>query len=248
MIAQAIIRLVVRAALRDTTLARGNVFDSRVEEIDTPPSDPIGGDRRGEAVSIVIFTDDAKGRDLREGDFDVELTIEWHVSTLIEDDDNQLVREIALTSAGLEFMLNMVGAQIGAVLRGAGNPWADLFRRLTGLGPLAKPVLRRGATERSGIRRALAQLVTTLTPPHEPVLGVPPTGVWADALDLLEADPQFAHYARALRTLITGDGSIDDTMTEILRGGAPTGRAEAMSLVPLGPTITALHVEAGTLE
>lgn len=235
----ATLRLLARAALEERTLAGGHVFDSRVEALH------LGDEDRGdEAYAIVIFTDDAKGTDWREGALVPELTIEWFVSTLFYVDPEEggeqppeAIRDIAPTSAGLEFALNIMGAQILHALRNPANEAGDLLKRLCPAGESQPAVLKRGASERKGTRRAVAQFLIPYPTLHEPVLGAGAVGVWADICAAFEARPRYAGYGRSLRMLLDGDGSLPDEIAELMRGAAPDDRAAEMGLRSLGGTI-----------
>ncbi len=242
MIVQALVRLVAWRALLGRTLAGDNVGDSRLEIDD--------GDERDKAV-IVVFTDAATGTDLREGDLKPSLTIEYMVTSLFETQGAEtphVVRDIAVTSTGLEFLLNVLGAQLLAALRDTSDPWAELLRRLSPSG-LGKPKLVRAGNQEKGVRRAAAQLTVHLDTIHEPVVGEAPSGVIEDVLAALEADPVLGAMGRNLRLVLTGSGELDDGLVEAMRGDAGGLGREMLDIGPaLAALFTSVTLEDDTVE
>lgn len=203
-------RLATVAALRGRTLAGAAVRDSAI-----PPIDVMAGEER--RPFIAVYTDDSS-RSLRglvpnTSGGTLAIVIEIGVTAQMENDAEWV---IPTTDAGMEIRLDAIERQIEIILQlnlsGEGyrsapvdesNVWAAMWRRLHHGDPEVKSI--RGASAEKGVRFAGRQYTIEVKPYAEPPFGPAATGLWADFLALLAADPEFGPLEPMIRALIEAD-------------------------------------------
>lgn len=200
------IRYATIRALKGRTYAGANVFDSQIE-----PLNLIGKDGKDFAVIVTTDDDDVKitGRDLIAGDHQLELVIEVvataRLTVKTEDGESEEALTIPATDAGLEASLNLIGWQIARALSADGGEWGDLWRGL--VMRVHSISSRRGADEANGIRYAARQYVYKIDHIAEPEPGITPAGgdLWARAIAMLKADPEFGAIGKIIENTVTAN-------------------------------------------
>ncbi|XAI96338.1 hypothetical protein [Microcystis phage Mae-JY30] len=203
-IATALRMSAVRALAADgVTIAGARVYDSAIIPIDELISQtPL--------PFIVISTegDDATpgGRDLNNGAREIELVVEYAMSTTVPLPDGDGIEVVVRnTDAALELSLGILSRQISACLFGrGGGAWGDAFRALCGT--IKEVVSRRGVQSKEGAKFAARQTIYTLRAFSEPPFGRPVEDGTALAafLAAAEADEGTATLAGILRRAIEG--------------------------------------------
>lgn len=200
------IRTCLGAALVDTTLAGGRVYDSAVQPIEEMI-------RKEPRPFLVISTDDEElnvnGWDALDAPREMNIVVEIAIGGMTQVDlpeaegGGQALRlDIPHTDEGLETALNMIGRQVFREMQ-VGGPWSDLLREIA-FRP-KKITVRRGANTEQGTRFAARQFVITADTIAEPDFGTEPEGTWARLLDMMEGDPRLAGDVRLVRGMIVGD-------------------------------------------
>mgnify|MGYP000872163165 CR=1 FL=1 len=224
-------------ALRGTTLAGTRVIDSSILAVDAVAKDET-------RPFVVVYTDDLarnqRGLDPARPVDQLTIVIEiGGTSTMVND----AVWEIPPTDAGLELTIDLIERQIAVALADEANPWAELWRRLHTDDPRWKSL--RGATT-DGIRLAGRQITIDVAPIAEPAFGRSPSGVWAEFLALLEADPTPVPIVEAIRALFGEDA--ERGSADLARRWAATveeARALGWAEAADAPSIGAVVVEEG---
>lgn len=210
MIVETLLRLAIYRALIGRTLAGLNVCDSRLGLFDESMA-------KDDEYVIVVRSDDQTLDDIFEArSSHSAIIIEMMVTSRIEGSqnspENAAVRDIPVTTSGIEIVLGMLAAQVLAALRDLDNPWATIVKRLMVLGHKAR--IQRGGNEKNSTRRAALQIVVESDLLSEPVLGEPlPAGVIADAIAAMEADTEaygLEIYGRSLRQFFEAAPAVAD--------------------------------------
>jgi len=193
-------RLTLVQALRGRTLAGQAVKDSAIPDIQ---------DATAEAAQpyIAVYTDDQVGpqrhleppADGNSPTTMVGLKISIEIGVTAQSEVPQ-EWDIPTTDAGIELTLDAIERQILIVLADEANGWAELWRRLHRGDPAIKSI--RGASAENGIRFAGRQIELTVQPLTDPPFGPAATGIWAQLLAALDAEPVLALPARVLRSLL----------------------------------------------
>lgn len=201
------IRLATIRALKGRTFAGEKVFDSKIDPINLIAS------TGGYEFAVVVTTDDddisIEGRDLFAGDHKMELVIEVAATAplTVETGEGEQAEAITIppTDAGLEITLNLIGWQIGRALAAGGGEWGDLWRRL--VMRVDNIASRRGASEENGVRYAARQYIYRIDHIAEPEPGIAPTegSLWAQAIAMLKADPDYAPIGKVIESTIVSD-------------------------------------------
>lgn len=200
------VRYATIRALKGRTYAGENVFDSKIEPINLVAEN-------GADFAIVVTTDDddvkIEGRDLIAGDHQLELVIEVAATAKLtvktDEGEDAEALTIPATDAGLEASLNLIGWQIARALSASGGVWGDLWRSL--VMKVHSISSRRGADEANGVRYAARQYVYKIDHIAEPEPGIAPAAgdLWARAITMLKADPEFGAIGRIIENTITAD-------------------------------------------
>lgn len=199
MIVETLLRLAIYRALIGRTLAGLNVCDSRLGLFDESMA-------KDDEYVIVVRSDDQTLDDLFEARSSrsaiiIEMMVTSRMEGSQDEPDNAVVRDIPVTTSGIELVLGMLGAQVLAALRDLDNPWSSLVKRLMVRGHKAR--IQRGGNEKNSTRRAALQIVLESDLLSEPVLGEQlPVGVISDAIAAMEADTKtygLEVYGRSLR-------------------------------------------------
>lgn len=201
MLSRLALRICVVEALKGHTHFGDNVLDSEITALD------VAGDTelrtKQDQPFIAVYTDesiaDRRGQNGQATDLDLmalhragitDLVIEIGLTAAMTEIDDQGQSTIVgigfpATDANMEATLDMVAAQIMAVLTDPGNEWSELFRkfrsRLIG-------IARRRTSNAENTRIAAHQIVITLDLIADPVFGEPlsDTGTFAAFLKKLE--------------------------------------------------------------
>lgn len=195
------VRLATVRALKGRTFAQGYVYDSKID-----PLDLVARESGLEFVIIVTTDDDAmeiEGSDLRAPDHRLELVIEVAATAklTVQGKDGDDVIDVPASDAGLEVTLNLIGWQIMRALSADGGPWGDLWRRL--VTRVYEVTSKRGADAVNGIRYAARQYVLKIDHVAEPEPGAEPSGLWADVIDMMKADPELAGIGKVVEMTVT---------------------------------------------
>jgi hypothetical protein len=199
-------RLAAARALRDKTLAGARVFDSAVDPIDQTIAE--------QRLPLLVLTTDEhaleiSGRDLGSGTHRCDLVIELAIASRVEvpaedGQGGQITIAIPHTDEGMELTLDIMEHQVVSALTRDDTPWARVWMTL--VPRVHQRLSRRGASSENGVRFAARQLVLTCDLIDAPVGGapLPHSGVWAEVLSMMEADPAMAGLARLIRAEIEG--------------------------------------------
>lgn len=210
------LRIITTQALSGATLAGTRVFDSAIDKIDFQ----IGTGQR--EPFLVVYTDDhtrtpETGRDLRHGGDSLEIVIEAAVAAPVSvpvstgggipanggQDD---VVEVPNTDAGLEIIIDLIGAQITDALMGQKTVWSGLWNDF--VLNVSAIVSRRGASAESGARLAARQIVMTCDVVADPVPGGDVSALWLRFLDALDGTPDVDHLGPIIRHALQSDNPL----------------------------------------
>lgn len=215
MLSRLALRICVVEALKGNTHFGDNVLDSEITALD------VAGDTelrtKQDQPFIAVYTDesiaDRHARNGQDTDLDVmalhragvtDLVIEIGLTAAMTEIDEQGQSTIIgigfpATDANMEATLDMVAAQIMAVLTDPQNGWSELFRRFRSrlIG-----VARRRTSNAENTRIAAHQIVITLDLIPDPVFGQPlsDSGTFAAFLTKLEQvnNPWLAAFQRMI--------------------------------------------------
>jgi hypothetical protein len=186
------LRLATVRALRGKTYAGDRVHDSQIAPLD----ETIRAER---APHIVIYTDEdareVQGRDLmvadRMLDLVIELVVADKVGVTVENQEVSQAIVIPQTDAALEAQINLMERQALRALLAEAGVWPELWRVL--VVRVVKVFSRRGSNA-EGVRFAARQITlqvdTLAEPPFETA-----SGIWADFLAAMRAEPELAGLA-----------------------------------------------------
>lgn len=220
------LRLAAVQALRDRTWAGPAVFNSVIAPLATKVEDAAG------LPFLVVYTDDstASGVTLSARDHTafrptVDLVIHAAVATEFAGIAGGGQIRLAASDAALEAQLDILEAQILAVLQRAADPWCDLFRAF--VQDRGEMRSRRGASARKGLRFAAREIVLPIGSVADPS-GAGPEYPWSIATEVFAADPETADLAAVIADLSTGTATFADWRRSFAATGFDRATARAL--------------------
>jgi|GEM_PF-1460671 len=239
LIALAIRIAATRAVEAASILPEGRVFDSQflpVDQIAEGALEPFM------IISTETITASPSGRDINNGDRELELIMELGLTKAIKvsvpDGEDQIELAMVETDAGLEASLAILERQVLSCLFGrGGGAWGDVFRSLTS--QIKETISRRGVSHKDGARFCARQAVLKVLPIAEPAFAatVDPQSPMAAFLAQAEADPETENLSRAIRASIEGkpqDWPAIYTAAAVL-GGYTEDEASALGFALIEP-------------
>lgn len=203
-IASLALRIAALRLLKGATSVEDRVFDSAISTID----EMITEQPRG---FIVVATEDERAgvtvHDVLSGERSIDLVIDIAIAgrvTARVDGEEATTVVIPETDGGIEMSLALVARQVMRALFAGPGPWSSVFRAIC---PAVRQINTRRGAGSQGTRFAARQIVFTVDPIDDPAFGVEPENgtAWAKFLAQVEADPELAAVAPAIRAAIVGD-------------------------------------------
>ena len=184
MLARVALRMATIGAVRSKTAVGDNVLDSEITALDADANGVLTTDQQ--KPFITVYTDNGSDADMqvrglhRSGrtDLVIEIAIAATMAYRNEAGDKEVAAGVPATDAAFELFLDVVGRQIVNALSDPRDPWAEIWRGLSG--SIVK-IERKRTSDATGTRIAAHQLVITLDLLPDPVFGEPlaDTSVWA---------------------------------------------------------------------
>lgn len=245
-IASMAIRLALTGELLGKTIVGDAVYDSSIAPIDHFQE---AGD--SPFVSIAVEDQSASGftvRDVMSGDRAFDLVIEiasGHRAHVETSGGTIPVINLSESDAGKELTLDLIERQ---VLRHIMSPvdavWGAVLQSL--VVKIDSLNIQRGIKSEGGIRLAFRQILLSIVPIDDPLIGHQPEGVWQDFLTACEADSATAGVAPSIRAVIVGD-SVPAHLLQWVAEGMKPDAARGLSLLSADgstePTPTMVEVE-----
>lgn len=240
----------VRALEHDNTIAEGRVFDSAILPIDQMISEQP---KPFIVVSTETETGKPSGRDISNGDNEIDLLIEIAMSRVVpmpgkDENGEEVLVDVFETDANLELGLAVLKRQIFGVLFGrGGGAWGDVFR--TFVSAISTITTLRGGNVKDGARFAGRQIVVSMKAIAEPAFGAVQSGTpWAQFIAALEADTTLAPIANVIKSAIenTPVGWPETYTAGAVLGGYTEAEAQAIGIAPAGGGEDVLLTEATT--
>ena len=163
-------------------------------------------------------------------------------------DGGALTIAIPHTDEGMELTLDLMEHQVVSALTRDDTPWAHVWMTL--VPRVHQRLSRRRASSENGVRFAARQLVLTCDLIDAPVGGapLPHSGVWAEVLSMMEADPAMAGIASLIRAEIEGK-LVAEWRRAAYDLGVPLGAAAALGLGAAdGPPVDPVEFIMGAIS
>lgn len=218
------------------TLAKGNVFDSKIEPVEDMKADQV-------FPTCVIYTDYdkdywSKGK-MAIGSRNLNLTIELLVVQAEEVDNSGVFNvDCPETDSEIETTLDLLEDQVFRALRN-GSVAADCFNYICV--DCVGVVSRRGASFESGQRLAARQITLEMAAMMDPEAGVVPAQVAAFLDQLEESSPDYRDRVPFLREALTMPSGRSDGWRVMQATGLPSHTVgilgQPVETTVLGPNI-----------